>query len=180
MLFRTHIREVTASRLLALGLFHTVFNARSIVLDRPDLPCAKVWTPSEGGDNLSIGVPEIRSVCQLVVQIILEGPLDEENARRSDDICERVALYLIEDPAWQVMFERLLSLNTEIDTNTEGEMRTVTATMTFSLQYNYLYITRIPDNLETLDTVFVPPDQPPGPTGEPGEANVRVVWEIRP
>lgn len=180
MLFRTYIREVTAERLLALGLFQTVFNARSTVLDRPDLPCAKVWTPSEGGDNLSIGVPEIRGVCELVVQIVLEGVLDEENALRSDGICERVALYLIEDPLWQVSFERLLSLNTDIDTNTEGEMRTVTATMTFSLQYNYLYITRIPDNLDAMYMTVVTPGQPLGPNGETPKENVRVVLDPAP
>jgi hypothetical protein len=177
MLFRTHIRRVTVDRLRTLGLFESVFDARSPVIVREQLPCCKVWTPSEGGDNLSIGVPEIRGVCDLIVQIVVEGVQDEEVTARSDDLCERVALFLIEDPMWQVQFERLLALNTEIETNAEGELRTVTATMSFSLQYNYLYITRIPDNLETMDVVVVPPMQPDGPAGEPGEANVRFVVE---
>jgi hypothetical protein len=178
MLFSTHIREATVEQLTRLGLFQTVFNAREPVIVREQLPCCKVWTPREGGDNLSIGVPELRSTVDLVIQIVIEGNFDDDNAQRIDEMVERVMLYLVEDPNWLVRFERLLSLETAIETNTDGEMRTVTATMTFVLQYAYIFITRIVDRLDTLDTTVAPPEQPTGPAGEPGEENVRFVVRL--
>lgn len=152
MLFRTHIREVTVDALSRLGLFKEVFNSRETVIVREQLPCCKVWTPREGGPSISIGVPNFRATTDLVLQIVIEGNHDEINALVIDELCETVILFLVESAYWQTQFEYITNLETEVETNTEGEMRTVTATITFTLQWNYLFITRIHDELETVTT----------------------------
>lgn len=167
MLFRTHIRDVTAAQIEALGLFTTVFNARAPIIVREQLPCCKIWTPSENGSNLSIGVPELRQSTTLIIQIVLEGTQDVENQRYLDELCEAVVLHLVEDPTWLVRFERLLSMGTEIETSIDGEMRTVTATITMEIQYNLLFITRVPDLLQKLNMGVVVGDPDPAPGNAP-------------
>ena len=117
-------------------------------------------------------MPEIRQVTDLILQIVIEGTEDEANARQIDGMCEATINWLVESPYWQREFERLVALGTEIETSTEGEMRTVTATITFSLQYNYLFITRVPDLLHTMDVRV--PVIPGGETAGPGTSEQEV------
>jgi hypothetical protein len=173
MLFRRHIRDFTRDMIEQLGLFQTVHLSRETVITREMLPCCKIWTPREGGPTITIGVPNFRATTDLVVQIVIEGSNDEDNANYLDEMCEVVILYLVEDPTWQVQFEYLTNLETEIETNSEGEVRTITGTITFTLQWNYLFITRIHDHLATLSTEV-------NTIGDPAGAKARFVLARQP
>ena len=74
---------------------------------------------------------------------------------------------------WQVQFEYLTNLETEIETSSEGEVRTITATITFTLQWNYLFITRITHQLAKLDATV-------NTIGDPAGAKARFVLERQP
>jgi hypothetical protein len=166
MMFRTALRELTVQQVTALGRFHRVFNARAPNITREDLPCLKVWTPDDSGENLSIGSPELRGNLTLNMQIVIEGAEDEVNIRAVDDLCESVMHLLLEDGVWLQYMERVLSVGTTIETNTEGEMRTLTATMGFQVQYADVYVTRIIDYLDRLHWTLPVPGQPEPPPGE--------------
>jgi hypothetical protein len=170
MMFRTAIRELTVAQLRELGRFHSVFNARAPNISRADLPAIKVWTPDDTGDNLSIGNPELLGTLSLVLQIVIEGTEDETNVRTVDDLCESVVHLLLEDGPWLRCMNRVLSVATTIESNTEGEMRTVTATITMSLQYGDIYITRIIDYLDRMHFTLPLPGQPETPDGKPDQA----------
>jgi hypothetical protein len=169
-LFRTMLREVTADQLRGLGRFHKVFNARAPNITRNDLPALKVWTPDDSLENLSIGVPELRGNLSLILQVVIEGIEDEANARTADDLCESVIHHLLEDGNWLRFMNRVLSVETVIETSTEGEMRTVTATITMNLQYGDIYITRIMDYLDRSHIKLPIPGQPEPPAGEDKQA----------
>ena len=166
MLFRTALRELTVKELLDLGRFKRVFNARAPNISRDDLPCVKVWTPDDNGENLSIGNPELRGNLSLVMQIVIEGAEDEANIRTVDELCEAVLHLLLEDGIWLQYMDRVLSVSTSIEMNTEGEMRTLTATMTMMLQYADVYVTRIIDYLDREHYSLPIPGQPEPPPGE--------------
>jgi hypothetical protein len=175
MLFRTAIRRVTAAMLTELGRFHKVFNARAPVITRDDLPCLKLWTPDDAGENLSIGAPELRGTCSLILQIVIEGTEDEANAETADDLCESVVHLLLEDSIWLNFMSRVLTVDTAIESNTEGEMRTINATITITLQYGDIYTTRILDYLDTQHYTLPIPGQPEPP---PGEQKTAIEFEV--
>jgi hypothetical protein len=166
MMFRTAIRELTVKELTGLGRFERVFNARAPGIGRADLPACKVWTPDDSADNLSIGNPELRGNLSMVVQVVTEGVEDEQNIRAVDDLCEAVMHQLLEDGVWLQYMDRVLSVSTSIESNTEGEMRTVTATIAFQLQYADIYVTRIIDYLDREHYTLPVPGQPEPPPGE--------------
>jgi hypothetical protein len=170
MLFRTAIREVTVQQLREQGRFHRVFNARAPNVTRADLPAMKIWTPFDNGENLSIGVPEMRGTLTLILQVVIEGTEDEKNARTVDDLCESVLHLLLEDGVWLRFMNRVLTVETDIESNTEGEMRTVVATITLSLQYGDIYVTRIIDYLDRAHVTVPLPGQPETPDGKPDQA----------
>lgn len=166
MMFRTGIREVTAAEAAQIGRFHRVFNARAPNVMPEDLPCLKVWTPDDNADNLSIGNPELRGNCALNMQIVIEGVEDEANARYIDDLSESLIHFFLEHPVWLRLFDRVLSVNQTIEANTEGDMRVVTNTMVFLIQYGQPCITRIIDYLDHLRMTVPVPEQPEPPAGE--------------
>jgi hypothetical protein len=169
-MFRTMLREQTARQITELGRWHRVFNARQPVTTRDDLPYVKIWTPDDGGDGIGIrGMPyHGRPTCSLVIQIVIEGVEDETNARLIDDMCEAITHHLLEDAAWITLFNEVSALNTTIESNTEGEARTVIATMTFDVEYEEVFVTRILDDLDRLHTTVPIPRQPPTPDGSVG------------
>jgi hypothetical protein len=171
MMFRTLIREDTARRLAAMGRWHRVFNARQPVTTRDDLPYIKVWTPDDGGDRINIrsGLYHARPMCSLNVQVVIEGVVDEDNARLIDDMCEAVLHGLLEDPVWIMQFNQVSSVNTSIESNTEGEARTVQANIIFAIEYEEIYQPRIIDDLDRLQVTVPVPGQP---DGVPGNGNV--------
>jgi hypothetical protein len=176
MLFRTHIREVTALQLRGLGRWHRVFCARQPVTTRDDLPYIKVWTPDDGGEGIGLrGMPyHGRPTCSLVIQIVVEGVEDEANVRLVDEMCEAVTHHLVEDPTWIQRFNQISAMNTTIESNTEGEMRTVAATMTWDIEYEDIYVTRILDDLDRLQVKVPIPGQP-----EPGDNSIDVPIEFK-
>jgi hypothetical protein len=176
MMFRTELREVTALQLRGLGRWHKVFCARQPVTTRDDLPYIKVWTPDDGGEGIGIrgGPYHGRPTCSLVVQVVVEGIEDEVNSRLIDEMCEAITHHLVEDPTWITRFNQITSINTTIESNTEGEMRTVFATITFEVEYEDIYVTRIPDTLDRLHTKIPIPDQP-----EPGDNAIEFDTEFK-
>jgi hypothetical protein len=108
----------------------------------------------------------------LVVQVVAEDITDARSAERVDALCEAAKSRLLCDPKWLVLFERVLSIDTEIERNVEGESRTTIATLTFALQVSEYYEPVIPDMLEHLHVdvdVIRPATDPniryPGPDG---------------
>jgi hypothetical protein len=168
MMFRTMLREVTALQLRGLGRWHKVFNARQPLTVRDDLPYIKIWTPDDGGDGIGIrgGPYHGRPTCDLTIQIVIEGAEDEENALLLDEMCEAVIHHLVESPTWIQHFNQITSINTTIESNTEGEMRTLFATITMAIEYEEVFVTRIPDTLDRLQVTLPIPGQPTVPVGE--------------
>jgi hypothetical protein len=169
MMFRTLLREETALRLRGLGRWHKVFCARQPVTTRDDLPYIKVWTPDDTNTNEAEHPPYFVSSCGLNIQIVVEGVEDEANARLVDDMCEAVIHHLLEDGASEQgyvrHFTKVDDIATTIESNTEGEMRTVSATMIWNCQYRWVLETRIIDRLDRINTRTLVPDQPEPPPG---------------
>jgi hypothetical protein len=182
MMFRTMLREQTAAQITELGRWHRVFNARQPLTTRDDLPYVKIWTPDDGGDGIGIrgGPYHGRPTCSLIVQIVIEGTEDEENARLIDDMCESIIHHLVEDPKWITLFNEISAINTTIESNTEGEARTVIATISFDVEYEEVYVTRILDDLDRLHVTVPIPGQPVGPDGEKGGNRIDLPVEFKP
>jgi hypothetical protein len=181
MMFRTLLREQTVKQLTELGRWHRVFNARQPVTTRDDLPYVKIWTPDDGGDGIGIrGMPyHGRPTVSLVIQVVIEGTEDEANARLIDDMCEAITHHLVEDANWIRLFNQISAINTTIESNTEGEARTVIGTMTYDVEYEDIYVTRILDDLDRLDITVPIPGQPPTDDGSAGNT-IRVPIQFRP
>jgi hypothetical protein len=101
-----------------------------------------------------------------VMQIVIEGVIDEVNARLIDDMCEAVIHLLVEDGRYLQLFNWITDISTTIESNTEGESRTVAATITFSVEYEEVYVTRVPDTLDRIQLTVPIPGQPAVPAGE--------------
>jgi hypothetical protein len=165
------LRQQTVERLSDVAAFRQVFDSRQPQLRRDMLPAVRVYT-STTAQGLSISIPEFRATAQLIVQIVADDITDARSAARVDELCEAVKTRLLCDPKWLVLFERVLSIDTEIERNVEGESRTTVATLTFALQYTEIYEPVIPDMLEHLHVdvdVISPAADPniryPGPDG---------------
>ncbi len=126
------LRQETVERLAEVPAFRHVFNSRQPQLRRDLLPALRVYT-STTAQGLSISIPEFRATAQLVVQVVADDITDARSAETVDSLCEAVKTRLLCDPSWLVLFERVLSIDTEIERNVEGESRTTVATMTFAL-----------------------------------------------
>lgn len=165
------LRQQTVARLARLAAFRHVFDSRQPMLRRDMLPALRVYS-SSSAQGRSINIPDFLSTLNLVVQIVAEDITDARSAAGVDDLCEGVKEELLGDPSWLVLFERVLSIDTEIERNVEGEQRTTVATLTFALQFSEYYEPRIPDRLDHLHVdvdVIRPAADPnirfPGPDG---------------
>jgi hypothetical protein len=165
------LRQETVERLSQVPLFRRVFDSRQPQLRRDMLPAVRIYTAATA-QGLSISIPEFRVTENLVVQIVAEDITDARSAARVDLLCEAAKERLLCDPKWLVLFERVLSIDTEIERNIEGESRTTIATLTFSLQCTEAYEPVIPDRLEKIKVdvdVIDPAADPnirfPGPDG---------------
>jgi hypothetical protein len=127
------IRQETVERLAGLAAFQHVYDSRQPQLKRDMLPAVRVYTTGNS-QNQSLNIIELRTTINLVVQIVAEDITDASNAERVDDLCEITKHALFRDPLWLRMFERVLSLDIEVDRNVEGEWRSTTATLSFALQ----------------------------------------------
>jgi hypothetical protein len=164
------IRQETVERLAQLrpALFREVFDSRQPQLKREMLPAVRVYTSSTS-QGLSISIPEFRTTTSLVVQICAEDVTDAATALRVDELAEAVKVRLLCDPWWLRLFERVDSIDTEVDRNIEGEWRTSICTLTFHLQCTEAYQYEPPDWLEKihLDVDVIDPAADPN-TGPPG------------
>lgn len=165
------LRQETVERLAELPAFRSVLDSRQVQLRRPMLPAIRVYT-SVSGTNVTLNIVEFRNAIRLVVQVIAEDRGDAANAAQVDDLCLQVKTRLLCDPTWMLLFERVLSLETELEGNVEGESRTVIATMAFTLQESEVYEPIIPDWLDRVNIkldVIRPAADPniryPGPDG---------------
>src|SRR5262245_2160404 len=166
----TEMRQETVERLAALPVFKNVFDSRLPQLKRGMLPAVRVYTSSTS-DSVSINIPEFRSHVTLVIQIICEGPTDPEIAARIDMLCDVVKGRLMSDGDWLQLSERVVSVTTEFDRDVQGEWRTTTGTVTFSLQCTEVWEPNVPDWLESLkmlvDVIDPAADPNTGPPGTP-------------
>jgi hypothetical protein len=143
------IRQETVNRLSELPAFRRVYDARMPQLRRDMLPAVRVYTSATAA-GLSISIPEFRTTTTLIVQIIAEDITDAATALKIDELCEAAKVRLLCDGKWLQLFERVLSIDTEVDRNIEGEWRNSVATMTFSLQCTEAYEPEIPDWLDKI------------------------------
>jgi hypothetical protein len=167
----TTLRHETIERLGTLPFFKHVYDSRLPQLRRDLLPALRVYT-SATSQGLSISIPEFRTTAALVVQIVCEDTTDAKIAERVDRYCELVKARLLRDGKWLQLFERVLSIDTEIERSVEGEWRLTTATLSFSLQYTEAWEPFVPDWLESMKIevdVIAPAADPnvrfPGPDG---------------
>ena len=167
--FLTKLRQETVSRLATIpGVFRGVYDSRLPQIKRELLPAIRVYTASSS-EGLSISIPEFRSRASLVIQIICEDVTDPALAERVDRYCDIIKGRLLSDGAWLQIFERVLSIETEVDRTVEGEWRLTTATLSFTLQYTEVWEPYIPDWLESvhIKVDVIDPAADPN-TGEPG------------
>ena len=124
------LRQRTVARLARLAAFRHVFNSRQPMLRRDMLPALRVYS-SATAQGRSINIPDFLSTLNLVIQIVAEDITDACSAAVVDELCEAVKEELLSDPSWLVLSERVLSIDTEIERNVEGEQRTTVATLTW-------------------------------------------------
>jgi hypothetical protein len=170
MTYVAHLRQQTVERLAELPFRH-VFDSRQPQIRREMLPAARVYT-SSSAQGRSISIPDFLSTTTLTIQIVAEDITDARSAEHVDALCEVAKSRLLCDPKWLVLFERVLSIDTEVERNVEGESRATIATLTFALQVSEYYEPVIPDMLEHLHVdvdVIRPAADPnlryPGPDG---------------
>jgi hypothetical protein len=167
--YLTTLRQETVSRIATLpGVFKRVYDSRLPAITREELPAVRIYTAA-ASQGLSISIPEFRTIAQLVIQIICEDITDAAIAERVDVYCDIVKARLLSDGAWLQLFERVLSIETEIERSVEGEWRSTVATLTFGIQYTEAWPPYIPDWLETvrIKVDVIDPAADPN-TGEPG------------
>lgn len=132
------IRQETVERLAEIAAFRHVYDSRQPQLRRDMLPAVRVYTSSTS-QGLSLSQPEFRTTTNLVIQIVGEDITDARTAETVDELCERVRERLFWDGTWLTLFERVLSVETEVDRNVDGEWRSTTATLTIALQCTEAY-----------------------------------------
>jgi hypothetical protein len=171
MTYVAQLRQQTVARLAEIAAIRQVFDSRQPQIRREMLPAVRVYT-SASARGRSISIPEFLATTQLVVQVIADDITDARSAESVDNLCEAIKTRLLCDPKWLVLFERVLSIDTEVERNVEGESRATIATLTFALQVSEYYEPVIPDMLEHLHVdvdVIRPAADPnlryPGPDG---------------
>lgn len=160
------LRQETVARLAQVRAFKHVYDARQPQLRRDFLPAVRVYT-SSSSQNLSISQVEFRTSTSLVVQIVCEDITDRRTAERADELAELAKWRLMGDGSWLLLFERVLSLTTDVDRNVEGEWRSTVVTLTFDLQCTESY---------TIFPSLTDMGLPPGVPGLPGVTT----WEELP
>jgi hypothetical protein len=163
----TTLRKATVDALT--GLFPRVYDSRLPQLKRNLLPALRVYTTSENLRGRSISIPDFLTIGHIIVQIVCEDITDASIAEKIDLYVEIVKTKLLTDAKWLVLFERVDSIEIEMDRSVEGEWRLTTATIDFGVQYSTAYEPDIRDWLETVDMKIDVIDPAADPnTGPPG------------
>lgn len=143
------LRHAAVRLLDELGSFVQVFDSRLAQISRDMLPVARVYT-AQNSVGRSINIPDFLATTTLTVQIIAEDITDEASAFRVDKLIHEVKEWLLGDPDFLQMYERVASIDTDIERSIEGESRTTVATVSFALTISEYYEPRVPDRLETV------------------------------
>lgn len=170
--YLTTLRQETVERLAdLLPLFKHVYDSRLPQLKREMLPALRVYTTTHNMVGRSISIPDFQTTAHLLVQVVCEDITDAKIAERVDRYCEIVKARLMCDGKWLQLFERILSIDTEVERNVEGEWRLTLATLDFALQYSDALEPDIRDWLESVhlkvDVIDPAADPNTGPPGTP-------------
>jgi hypothetical protein len=173
-LYRTRLRTAVTKLLSELQAFHGhVYNMRTPVMRRDMLPAVRVFTLQDSRVNSAaahdIGV--LDGTLTLRIQVIVEQPADPKLSDNLDWHCWLAETALLSDPKVRRELRCINSIDTSIDLDVQGEMRTATATMDYDVRYNDCFELVLPDELRTLhfnlDFIDPPADPNTGPPGTP-------------
>jgi hypothetical protein len=165
--FLTTLRRETVQR-LSLA-FPRVYDSRLPQLKREHLPAIRVYTNAVNEVGRSMSIPDFQSTAHLLIQIVCEDITDAAIAETTDAYCEMVKARLLCDPIWLQLFERVDSIDLEVDRHVEGEWRLTAATLDFGLRYSTSYEPVVPDWLTTMDVAVDVIDPAADPNrGAPG------------
>jgi len=151
-----------------------VFNARGVPLRRDLLPAVRIFCDADTrtAANQAHALGWFIGDMQLKVQIVSEAPSDPTAADRSDQYCALVEAALLSDAAWLQLVPQVNGIETTVELDGEGEQRTVTATLDWSIRYQDCVQRDFPDDLKTilLELDFIDPPADPNTAGHPTEA----------
>lgn len=167
--YLTTLRQETVRRLAELSAFPRVYDSRLPQLKRELLPALRVYTNSASHQGRSLSIPDFKTTAHLIVQIVCEDITDVTIAERIDVYCELVKNRLLCDGKWLQLFERIATIDLEIDRSVEGEWRLTTATLDFGFEYSCSFEPVVPDWLLAvhMKVDVIDPAADPN-TGEPG------------
>lgn len=177
-------RQITVDLLAELAFFNgNVFNSRMPVIRRDLLPCVRVYTASDQRATISQmnSTSGYLGLGLLTVQITVEAAADPAASDLLDLYCEAVEIKLMQSQAWLCNVSLIPSIDTLFESDVQGEMRTTTASITFTMKYMPADITGIPVTTDTnglplgeLESVLlmidaIDPAADPNTTGHPTE-----------
>jgi hypothetical protein len=175
---RARIRAQTASVLVALAPFKgNVFNARNPPLRRDLLPAVRIYNDADTRTNQSTtqDIGWFDGDMTLTVQIIVEAGADPAVADRLDILCALAEQALMANNDWRKLAPIVNSIETTIDLDVQGELRTATAIMHMSLRYADCIDREFPDDLLSialsLDFIDPPADPNLADTRPPDDPN---------
>lgn len=165
------LRQETVRRLAEVPGIRRVLDSRQVQLRRSMLPAIRVYT-SASATNLSMNIQQYQTIISLVVQVIAEDVTDADNAALVDELCFAVKDRLLRDVKWLMLFERVLSFDTAVEFNSEGDSRTVIGTITFEIQESEVYEPIVEDDflggridVDVIRPAADPNVKYPGPDG---------------
>ena len=177
LLYRAVLRHKVADTLNALEAFRGhVFNMRSIKLTRRMLPAVRIATLRDNRVNASqahdIGNMDGELILRLDVTV--EDRSDPATADQLDFLCCLAETALLSDPSIRRDIRYVASIDTTIELNAEGELRTANAALEYAIRYTDCFALVIPDELKTIRwrLDFIDPIADPNtgspPAGVPG------------
>jgi hypothetical protein len=137
-LWHSGIRQVTTNLLAELDFFQGhVFNSRLPVIRRDLLPCVRIYTSNDQRASISQmnSTSGYLGMSLLTVQITVEAAADPAASDLLDLYCEAVEIKLLQSQEWLCFISLIPSVDTLFETDVQGEMRTITASITFALKY---------------------------------------------
>jgi len=183
MIERAAVRDDTVTRLIGkTDAGARVFPSRTVPLKEVALPAICIFTTREEGRNDGVGVPVLKRTLQLAVQAFASAATDEALEEAADTLAEQITDTLLTDPAWVAQFEKVVSVDTQIALNAEGDRRRIAALILFTLQMrSMVYEPVIPDDFTDFhaDVDAIDPSKGPGP-GPDGQNEATIDLELEP
>lgn len=174
LLYRTVLRRQVAETLDRLDAFGGhVYNMHSIVLRRDLLPAVRITTLSDNRTNTSLAhdVGTLDGELVLRLDITVQDRGDLQLAEQLDYLCWLAETALLSDPAIRRDIRYVASIDTDIELNAEGELRTANAALEYAIRYTDCFELVFPDELRTLKwrLDFVDPLADPNTTSPPAD-----------